>query len=108
MRSWSGRRLWLLAAPLLVALLVAGSLATIQPAQAADGYNISNMSQTMQQAVGISPDGSMLCAVWTQFDVEAPQVYFRLYTVAAQSWSPVQGAAPVQVSTAGNTNRPRC
>ena len=108
MRSWSGRRLWLLAAPLLVALLVVGSLVTIQPARAADGYNISNMGQTMQQAVGISPDGGKLCAVWTQFDVETSQVYFRLYTVAAQSWSPALGTAPTQVSTAGNTNRPRC
>ena len=96
---------------ILVALLVAGGLAGLVPAaavRAADGYNISSMNQTQQQALGISVDGRKLCAVWTQFDVPRPQVYFRLYDAGAQSWSPPLNAAPFQVSTTGDTNKPRC
>ncbi|MFN8540258.1 MAG: hypothetical protein U0232_22620 [Thermomicrobiales bacterium] len=77
-------------------------------AAAADDYNVSNQSKTTQQSLGISPDGKKICAVWTQFDVPTPQVFFRLYDANAKSWAPPLSGPPFQVSSAGDSNRPRC
>lgn len=90
-------------------LLLAGLVPSWDGARAAaEDYNISSQTKTTQQSLGISPDGSKICAVWTQFDVARPQVFFRLYDANARSWAPGLGGPPFQVSTAGDVNRPRC
>lgn len=95
---------------LLVVVLVALGIGPAGPQSvaAADGDNISQQGMTTQQALGISPDGGKVCAVWTQFDVAAPQVFFRLYDARSGGWDPPLGQGPFQVSSAGNVNRPRC
>ena len=101
---------WRSGVGVLAALLILAGLApTPGGVRAADeDYNISSQGQTTQQSLGNSPDGSKVCAVWTQFDVPDPQLYFRLYDANARSWSPPLGSAPFQVSAEGNVNRPRC
>lgn len=93
---------------IVAAVTLAGLLAGARPAAGANGYNISDQGQTTQQALGISPSGGAICAVWTQFDAPNPQVFFRLYDTGGRRWSPPLGAVPFQVSAAGNVNRPRC
>lgn len=104
MSQSKGTRLLL---PALVCVLIAVLLVTTRSVGAANGYNISQ-NNTVGQAAGISPDGSKICVVWSQFDVNSPQVYLRSYTTATQAWNPPLTSAPAQVSTAGNTNHPRC
>ncbi len=94
---------------LVAALSLGGILPTVRRAvAAADDYNIAFQGQTTQQALGISPDGGRVCAVWTRFDVPEPQAFFRLYDVGARGWSPPLNVPPFQVSAVGNVNRPRC
>ena len=88
----------------LLLTLMGAALPLARSAEAANGYDIAGMSNTQQPSLGISPDGSMICAVWSRFDVD-PQTFARIYTVASGSWGPV-----VQLSE-GTFNRvqfPHC
>jgi hypothetical protein len=89
----------------LMALVAVGGLFTAQPAAAADGYNISNMSNTSEPAAGISPDGTRMCAVWTTFDQNPNGVYVRIYNVTTGSFNP---SSPYQLSSAQNTGKAHC
>ena len=99
---------WRLMVPVLLGLLTVGGLVVPTRAATTDGYNVSQQNQTTQQAVGANLDGSKVCVVWTQFDLPDPQVYARLYSPSTEKWIPALGVAPLQVSVAGNVNRPRC
>ncbi len=97
---------WRLLLAALMALVVAGGLFTAQPVAAADGFDIGNMGSTAEPAEGISPDGTLLCAVWSTYDQgDSNGVYVRLYNTTNGVASP---ANAYQLSTAPNIGKAHC
>ena len=96
---------WRLLLAALLVLVAVGGLFTAQPAAAADGYDIGNMSNTTEPAAGISPDGTRICAVWTTFDLDPNGVFVRIYNTATGTFSP---ASAYQLSAAANTGKAHC
>jgi hypothetical protein len=80
---------WRLVLALSLLLTVFGTaLARADRVSADDGDNISLMGSTQTPSLGISPDGSKICAVWSLFG-DNPQAFARIYTAGA-GWGPVK------------------
>ena len=96
---------WRLLLSALMVLVAVGGLFIAQPAAAADGFDIGNMSNTTEPAAGISPDGTTMCTVWTTFDLDPNGVFVRIYNTTTGTLSP---SSPYQLSTASNTGKAHC
>jgi hypothetical protein len=98
---------WLVAA--LLVLVTVGGLFTAQSAAAAptgEGIDLGNMGNTAEPAEGISPDGTLVCAVWGTYDQgDSNAVYVRLYNTATGAVSP---ANAYQLASASDIGKAHC
>ncbi len=109
MNATPRHRSWRLLIPGMIMLLVLGGLNIVQPAAAADGFQISD-SNTAEPAMGISSTGDRVCSVWTTFDQSPNAAYIRVYTPATGAWSPPLGTSAFQLNTSSpsSTGKAHC
>lgn len=108
-QAW--RKVWRLNILVILSLLAGMVGAFAGPAAAANnGIVISSGAKNHRPGIGISPDGSKVCTVWSDFDQSPNQTYARIYSTATDSWSPALSSSPVNISkqnysVQGNTVR---